>query len=271
MRKTKKTASKNAGIKTKKNPATKKQLKAAASSQSAFPSTQLPLLNDYCILEIFSKLKMKELCSVKSCSRKFSSLADDTVQRRFRGEYVCLPGNETSAADAASFLSNFGMDITHLQIDDDNQFIRFCNNNTRKGQKFHLLLKKCQKLKFLRLKNVDFANAGFNKLKPILQNIDTLELINCNLSPDQVKVFLKSCKKMSKLSIDGNLSAEICESIHTNVRSMHKFDLKECDLTTKDDANLFKSIDIFFRKEIEIEKMAGYEYYAQIKKQFNLK
>lgn len=230
MRKIKKTASKGASIKmkAKKNPATKKQLKAAASNSSAHPSTQIPLLNDDCVLKISPYLNIKELNSMKDCSRRFSALADYAVHRRFRNKYVYLPAKET-AADAASFLHKFGKIITHLQIDDDDRFIRFCNQN---GLKFNSSLKKCLHLKFLRLKNVSFGNVGFEKFKQTLHNIESLELINCDLSSMHVNGFMKSCNKLKKFSIDAKLTADMCSSIIQNGHSLESIRLKKYDLST---------------------------------------
>lgn len=52
-------------------------------SQEAIAKCKIFLLNDDCLLEIFSHLPTIDLCAVKDTCRRFSGLADSTMENRF--------------------------------------------------------------------------------------------------------------------------------------------------------------------------------------------
>lgn len=206
--------------------ATKNHSKISNSAAFVVAPTILSL-NDDCILEIFSYLKLENLFRIKDCCRRFSSLADYTVGKRCKTEYVCLPAKQ-SPADAAAILIEFGDVIKHLQIDDENRFIRFCNQN---GNKFNSMIENCKNLKCLRLKNVSFGKVGFMKLKQKLKDIEALELYNCDLTSMHVNEFLKTCPKLTNFTIYGAASpitSDMCSSIIRNGSALESITFRNC-------------------------------------------
>lgn len=206
--------------------AVKKQSKVSTPASSAVVPAILSL-NDDCVLEIFSYLKLEDLFRTSSSCHRFSSLADYTVRKRCKTEYVRLPAKQ-SHADAASTLTKFGDVIKYLQIDDESRFIRFCNQN---GTKFNSMIKNCTELKCMRLKNVSFGNVGFEKLKRKLKNIEALELYNCDLTSMHVNEFLNTCGKLTKFSIHGATSpitSDMCSSIIQNGSLLESITFRNC-------------------------------------------
>lgn len=219
---------------------TKAKKNQSKVSNSASLAVAIPTLNDDCILKIFSYLKLEDLSRTKDCCRRFSWLADYTVQQKCKNEFVRLPTKQ-NAADAASILTKFGHEIEHLQIDDETRFIRFCNQNCNK---FNSMIKNCKNLKCLRLKNVSFGNVGFQKLKQSLQNIEALELGNCDFTSMHVNEFLKTCGKLTKFTIHGATSpitSEMCLSVLQNGSALESITFRNCryDIST---AEFFKFI-----------------------------
>lgn len=178
------------------------------------------LLNDDCLLEILTHLKMEDLCQFRECCERFRYLADSVAEKRFRKEkYVRLPkvGPEwwyrKNLAKTALVLSKFGKFITHLSVDDAQRFIRLCN---RDDCNFVSMIRDCTALKSLRLKKVDLWGMSVGKMKSSFNTIETLKLNNCRVPPVYIGTLLKASRMLKHFIMDGNgtaLSANICSDI----------------------------------------------------------
>lgn len=238
-------AKKKHGLSTKVTNKPSKARASACASSNSTPLTLLSTLNDDCILEIFSYLNIKDLCAIRDCSRRFHILADCTVHKRFRNKYVRLPAKE-NAADAASILIKFGKLFTQLQIDDENRFIRSCNQSTN-ALKFNSMITDCKSLKCLRLKNVCFGYVNSQKFKQILQNITTLELYNC-MASNHVRELLESCKTLKHLTIAGkihSITSDICFAIKNYGQFLESIRFRNCrhELSTIDFLNFIGDLN----------------------------
>lgn len=188
-------------------------------------------MNDDCILEIFSLLTLKSLCAMKDMSRRLRSLAEDTVERRFRNKYVRFPGAETKKT-ALSFICKFGGLITHLQIDDQDRFIR---SSERNGLRFNSLMKKCTNLKHLRLRKVDFINdvSFSNFLEELhMHSILSLSFTHCKLLSWHLPEVVKSCPKLINFTYDGHIESRGCNAIIQNGQFLKSLCFKNCKYDT---------------------------------------
>lgn len=179
-------------------------------------------LNDDCLLEIFSYLKMTELCAVKDCCRRFSELAISVVQNGFRNkkydEYLSLPSkprpSDEDFAEKALMDAKFGKFITCVEI-----FGRH-----KDAWKIGPILKNCTSLKSLRLRNVSLGMVPVTKLKKMFKNIETLELLRCRVSLRKLAGILNAIKSLKHLLIYGRMSvsSDLLSAIaeHENIESV---------------------------------------------------
>lgn len=178
------------------------------------------LLNDDCLLEILTHLKMEDLCQFRECCERFRFLADSVAEKRFRKEkYVRLPkmGPEwwykKNLAKTALVLSKFGKFITHLSVDDSQRFVRLCNRNSCD---FVTMIRDCIALKELQMKKMDLRVFSVRKMKSSFHTIETLKLNNCQIQPEQIATLLKAAKVLKHFTMNGNgtaLSSYICSNI----------------------------------------------------------
>lgn len=153
-------------------------------------------LNDDCLRQIFGKLETKDLFAISDASRRFTNLAYQTAEKRFRkDEYICIPNNENNLlsdrfasyhmrfvaySDSASMLIKFGQFITHLHIDGRSDFIVTCNRRQFNCWNFGEMINHCKSLKSLRFRNVELWRVQFAEAKRILRTIEMLEMTYYN-------------------------------------------------------------------------------------------
>lgn len=179
-------------------------------------------LNDDCLLAIYSYLKMEDLCALKDCCQRLSFLALFIVERAFRkkkfNEYFCLPSkprpSDTDFEEKALMAFKFGELINHVEI------VGRAKDSWRIGP----VLKDCTFIKSFRLRNVAMGIIPVVKLKAMLANIETLELLCCRVSTRKLFRILNSTKSLKHLLIHGKMpmSSDLLSAIveHENIESI---------------------------------------------------
>lgn len=179
-------------------------------------------LNDDCLLEVFGRLEMKDLCAVKDCCRRFSDLAISVVQKGFRkkeyDEFLRLPCkprlSDEDFPEKALMVTKFGEFITHVEI------VGYHKDAWRIGP----ILKNCTSVKSLRLRNVSLGIVPVLKLAKMFENIETLELFRCRVSTRKLAGILKATKSLKNILIYGqmSLSFDLLSAIvaHENIESI---------------------------------------------------
>lgn len=218
----------------KKKPVAQKKKKTAVS------------LSDACFARIFVFLTMHDLCVVRDTCQRFSRLAYQAAANQFRrGEYVQLPKLEPfrrSAAHqcgpacelhrlvygrdslckchdyravdeeaAALMLMKFGKFITHLHINGRTGFATFCNQYAE-GWNFHWMMNRCISLKSLKLEDFRFWNE-LEGLQRILQNVELIELKNCECVDVSLTRILKHAIQLTHIALDSCLIFQMMETL----------------------------------------------------------
>lgn len=152
----------------------------------------IPELNDDCLLKIFSFLSIKDLCAVKDCSLGFSTLADSTVQTKWRngvlgGCEVNIDGDDDAEL---LLLTKFGHLISHLSVT-ESALTQFSEASCRSA------LGHCVSLKSLTVKFVDISLIPFE----ILQNIEELRMYGCYGDECLHMKLIKACKSLKHLEL----------------------------------------------------------------------
>lgn len=78
-------------------------------------SFELSQLNDDCLRELFSRLSSIDLCAIKHTCRRFKTLADEVVKKRFKDVYECVP-NDDNLQEHTTILKEFGRFVSTMSL-----------------------------------------------------------------------------------------------------------------------------------------------------------
>lgn len=168
-------------------------------SQHAIANCPIFVLNDDCLLEIFSYLPAVELCAVKDSCRRFNALADYAAKIRYQHvtDFECVP-NRDNQKDVAIFMQHFGKYVngrivvrTELGFD---------------AKKMWLLLKHCGALKELELVGVNLSGLPIYRMKKMLQNLKDLQFKKCNGEDSDYARIINACVNLRSLTAFVNLT-----------------------------------------------------------------
>lgn len=155
-------------------------------------NSKIPLLNDDCLLDIFSHLPIKDLLyKVALCSHHFKALAYRAVQQKCRDElftYACFKKRD------ASIVKRFGEFMREIVVYD------FLRNDHSFGW-----LKHCTSLKTLDIQNMKL-NFDRNCVEP-LKNLHHLSWDQCftrNHSLKETGNFLLACRNLKSITIEAD-------------------------------------------------------------------
>lgn len=168
-------------------------------SQHAAANCPIFVLNDDCLLEIFSYLPAVELCAVKDSCRRFNALADYASKIRYQhaADLECVL-NRDNQKDVAIFMQHFGKYVngrivvkTELGFD---------------AKKMWLLLKHCGALKELELVGVNLSGLPIYQMKKMLRNLEVLQFKKCNGEDSDYARIINACVNLRCLTAFVNLT-----------------------------------------------------------------
>lgn len=165
-------------------------------SQHAIANCPIFILNDDCLLEVFSYLSDVVLCAVKDTCRRFNALPDSVVQKRFQkmSEFKYTL-NRDNQKEFALTLQHFGKFIETPMI------IETEPNVEVKGMWSHL--KHCTALKALELHsmNIEGIPCLNYRLKKIFRNLHDLKLIRCTGKDLDFARIINACENLRRLHV----------------------------------------------------------------------
>lgn len=91
------------------------KLEHCANAVTTSQPRNITELNDDCLLETFSHMRIADLCAVKGCCRRICYLAESSVEKGFRNKCLVLP-NMSSYRKGSVFLVAFGKFLTNLKV-----------------------------------------------------------------------------------------------------------------------------------------------------------
>lgn len=151
-------------------------------------------MNDDCILEIFERIDLFDLCNAAEVCTQFKRLADQTFSLRFKK--ISLPPHfghgGTNIEDYTKLFRHFGSLIEDLSF-----FCKFewMDNN----QLLNLIGEHCtDKLKRIHFSRFHLHSSASECLKPLFANLQALKFTACVLPPQQL---FAVCGKLEKLGI----------------------------------------------------------------------
>lgn len=162
--------------------------------------TQINDLNDDCLRVVFMELKIKDLYVVKQTCRRFASLADETVQRKYRhGEFkyseeTC---NDCDGTVSSGMLRSFGKFIEGLHVSEI--------YGATSGAKLWSGIEHCAQLKHLELKFCDleqFMPTQTDTVEP--QNLEKLSLTDCSGEREDYARIIIYYANVKKLTVSGD-------------------------------------------------------------------
>lgn len=168
-------------------------------SQHAAANCPIFVLNDDCLLEIFSYSAAIELCAVKDTCRRFNALADYAAKRRYQqvAEFECVP-NRDNQRDLAIFMQHFGKYVGgKIVVKTEPSF---------DAKKMWLLLKHCGALKELELIGVNVSGLPIYQMKKMLQNLDILQFKKCSGEDSDYARIINACVNLRCLTAFVNLT-----------------------------------------------------------------
>lgn len=164
------------------------------------------VLNDDCLMEVFSHLPTIDLCAVAECCCRFGNLADEIMKERFKKKTIrfyrtqsdsrqanYLPSRTVTmhqSKETESVLKHFGKFISHMWIASESL-----------SKEFWGLLDYCSELKYLNLYCAPLYLSPVADMSDMFECLNKLDLWNCfSLNWGYEKV-LRSCKSLKSLSI----------------------------------------------------------------------
>lgn len=165
-------------------------------SQRAIANCPILKLNDDCVREIFSYLSVIDLCAIKDTCRRFTVMADCTIQKRYqkKSQFKYTLNRDTEKAFAVT-LQHFG----HFH---EGQVVIEAEPNFNAKQMW-LQLRHCTALKKLDLVGVNVK--GLPKpnyrLRKVLRNLVHLKFEKCAGDDLDFARIINACENLRFLSI----------------------------------------------------------------------
>lgn len=151
-------------------------------------------LNDDCLIEILSKLRIIDLCEISETCIRLRTLAGYVFSIRYKG-VISAALKTTTYHETRRILAIFGTLITELTIEELG-IIEPC-------QLFDLLIQHCgNTLEGLHLKRFKLTNALALKWQTLFTNLKTIEIEECSVhhSMRSIDIF-SNCKRLESLAI----------------------------------------------------------------------
>lgn len=232
-------------------------------------------LSDDCLLEIFSNLSAIDLSAIKKCCRRFSDVADYVARRIYRNEvfkYYTSADHGTSHSGCVAALHNFGAYIHQIRIEMD----CFCQNYDRahyasfgfgryncSGHQMLTGLKHCTNLKSLTLVRMQLHNISTREVSKSLQsleNLHTLQLIECAGIESNIARLIKSCKSLKNLSLHSedvySWTAAVTDNISkciSTVKTIERISFRSNDLQSTFVENMKELRNLAELKKLELD------------------
>lgn len=133
-------------------------------------------MNDYCIIEIFKNLELKDLSAAANTCSRLQTLAQMAFSSKYRDQRVNLEESEEILEDC---LRNFGSQMQSVRIQRPRE-IRFRDGGGI--QVLSLLLKYCDSLKHLEVHDYSFLPGVNEEVKAMLSRTRFFCLSNCGMT-----------------------------------------------------------------------------------------
>lgn len=159
-------------------------------------------LNDDCLIDIFKRLPVRDLCSVAEVNTRFKQDAKyvfSALYKRFHTLVLVLQSAkgryEITLNEMRSILKNFGSLIIDLDVS------KMSFKSTHNNRILDLIIKYCAgALKELTLEWFSIKGNILQKLRPIFESLEKLSLDNCEIN-NSIGSLLKNCKELKKLKV----------------------------------------------------------------------
>lgn len=208
------------------------QAKISKSARSASPNpsndlcaSPVPVLNDDCLLHIFSYLSNEDLCPVGDSCPRFAALAEEAFRAKNRQKKFCVRSRpyaewENLTKQEAKVIKDFGYLIEYLTLD-WGQYIYsddiLCYNPNSDTSIWTLVYKKCPMLKELEMtgptpwKLFDVLDADF-PCRGRFEHLTTLKIGHMWKCDEKfMSIIEKHFKNVENLSFSAEQFAEIFE------------------------------------------------------------
>lgn len=164
-------------------------------------TTQLYDLNDDCVLEIFARLSVLDLCAIRNTCKRFDALAEYFFNMVYKslnlnnynivGEYRLLSEDE-----ARTILTTFGKQIDSLKVNADS----FASES---NQVLQIIDEYCGDRKFQSFKMIKFVidEDTVDRCSRLWANIEQLTIDKCYADDDVIEKLLRKCSALTHLEM----------------------------------------------------------------------
>lgn len=175
------------------------------SATTELPVCHLSALNDDCILEIFKKLDLNQLCAIAQTCKKLRLLAGEHFQRRYPYiiiEVFGIGGVGLSSMSNMRHANCFSRAVQNLSI--EHTFSLSTNGETKYNLPIYLRSRFSNALKSITFAAGDFSNSLGDQISNLLQNVETVTF-HSNLIPLQ-EIFYENvlyhCQRIKRIECD---------------------------------------------------------------------
>lgn len=151
-------------------------------------NAEIPLINDDCLLDIFSYLPNRDLLSISDCDHRFKALADIAASDKYKKEKFWF--NYSDARDA-SLIRRFGKFMREISA---------VNAYGNYAQHKLSWLKHCTSLKTLTIREMIVWRVE-GELAKTVGNLENLTLDRFDGSLCSLGTFLRACKSLKSINI----------------------------------------------------------------------
>lgn len=201
---------------------TVQRLEPRTRKQHAIADCKIFMLNDDCLLEIFSHLPTIDLCAVKDLCRRFNAMVESIVEKRWKGRaFDCGYADGRTERENTIIVQHFGHFIQNVMI--LKQEVVYPVKKTGAKKRW------IQLANYTALKKLTMFDNNVNRLpichvKKNLQHLESLDLSGCVGTDSEFAHIINACKNLKNLRIEHGASIFLLTSIcheSSNIESLN--------------------------------------------------
>lgn len=179
-------------------------------------------LNDDCVLEIFQRLTVLDLCAIRYTCKRFDALAEyffkmvyktlNFSNTNIKGEYSLLTEDEMK-----TILTTFGSQMDSVTVNAD-------SFEPESKVVLQIINEYCgaKRLRFFKMVKFVIDDETVERCNRLWSNIDQLTIDKCYVDDDVLKELLQKCTSLNQLEMIRQMNTDGNYKLHFNIKSSNK-------------------------------------------------
>lgn len=163
-------------------------------------SDELPMLNDDCLLTIFSFLPLPDLLQVRKCCRRFKALADDAASKKCRKEEFHYNYKLKIHEETMKCYGGLMQNVIFECCGRGRETGLLVQPRSVRSKVKWMWLRHCTALKSLTIRKKRVYYDRYSA--KIYENLENLEFYQCFGDEDKLKRVIEACKNLKTISVN---------------------------------------------------------------------